>query len=439
MPYPSVLPGRTFRAPQPYSSRLLFDWVAADLSLVARTGQTGAFTRTSTQAGLILDVNGRPLNAPPNMPRFGTFSGLTGLLFEPGKSQLIENADCEADIVGWGANNASTLLRDNVVAFGGQWSCKITVANTPNSGVGLLTRAGARFAAVAGTGYTFSCWVYASGSAVGKNMILEVQWWNVTPAVISTSVSGNFPLVAGWQRLTFTAIAPVNTVTVWPFLDCGAAQGIFTVWADDPQLEAIQASTAPFYATAATQSLTAAVNTLDDSLIFPFPSVLGPMWAYAKYVDLGLGTGGGGGASRVFQLGATFQGGWLLLDGGGVNGIQGYYEPPGGASSSFVAYAYVVGNIVEAVVQVLNDGSCRTVAAVNGGNDVLGANGGVPTGGVLPFGNPGTGFVPAQLRFASGGSQFQPFAMVRCKVGGGLLPGIGAAGAGLKVALARAA
>lgn len=439
MPYPSVLPGRAFRAPTPYSSRLLFDWAAADLSLTARTGQVGTFSRASSQAGVIVDVNGRPLNAPPAMPRFGLFSGITGLLMEPSKTQIHENSDVESDATGYVGNNA-TVTRDQTVAFAGQWSLKVVTTNVSGSGFYSNRRDGTRMLVTVGTGYTYSVWIYGIGSAIGKTMTPNIEWWNAATAgaQVGSSTGSTFTIQAGWNLVTVTGVAPATTVAATATFYTNAIEGVFTFWADVPQFEPIQSSVSPFYYTSQTQTATGSFGTSDDAITFPFPTVLQPLWMYVKYVDLGIGVGGGGGASGVIQLGNAFQNGWVLIDGGGGN-IQGYYEPPGGTSTSQAAYTYVRGNIVEVVIQILLDGSTRTAFAVNGGNDVLAANGGVPSNGVLPFGNPGTQFNPALLRFARAASSFQPFAINRAKVGQGLLPGVSGNGSQLRVALARAA
>src|SRR5207253_427842 len=78
------------------------------------------------------------------------------LLEGPG-TNLIENADCEVDVVGWnGANGGETIVRDNTAAFSGAWSCKVTTQNVGGSGCWWSPRAGGRLAAAAATIYTVS-------------------------------------------------------------------------------------------------------------------------------------------------------------------------------------------------------------------------------------------------------------------------------------------
>lgn len=190
------------------------------------------------------------------------------LLSEGPRTNLIENGNSEADIVGWnGAAGTETLTRDNAQALCGGWACKVVTVNAVASGCWWNPRAGGRIAAAAATTYTLSVWIYGTGTAVGKTMLLAINWWNAVPAVISTSVTGAIAIAAGWNRYTFTATSPAGTISCQPLFYTSAAQGVFTFWADLATFTAAAfadqspgIATGAGQATRASEDLTAPVN-----------------------------------------------------------------------------------------------------------------------------------------------------------------------------------
>ncbi len=243
---PSVLPGRAYQRIDRVS-RCLVHWRAADLSLTPLTGQPATFTRT-TLAGSSQDTRGFLRRSVHSQPRFGYLDedgdGVyesPHLLLESGRTQLVENADLEADAVGWVAA-ASTIARDatGTRAPSGLASLKVTTTNATGSGVFVRKRDGTRMTAAATTMYTGSVWIYlpAGHPAIGKTIRLQYDWYNVTPALISSSQGTPVALVAGINRLQFTATSPAATVTVDLLVATDSAEGVFDFWVDCPQFEA---------------------------------------------------------------------------------------------------------------------------------------------------------------------------------------------------------
>lgn len=217
------------------------------------------------------------------------------LLLEAQRTTLIENSDCEADIVGWNVANLATLLRDNAQAFNGAWSCKVTAGNSTSSGPQWGPRAGGRFAAVAATVYTVSCWVYAPAASVGNTLAFNIQWWNNTPALISSVNGPSTPLVAGWQRLTWTAAAsPAGTVTAVPGLLFDANQNGSIIWMDVPQFEA-----SPFASSAIPTGAGAVTRNIETAQP---PWYIQPslgLWIYQRFIERGAAFSGYQGAFSV--------------------------------------------------------------------------------------------------------------------------------------------
>lgn len=240
---------------------------------------------------------------PANIPRLhwaidpisGTLRAY--LLAEGGATNLVENSDCEADVVGW-EQVASTLTRDSAFAFNGAWAAKVVTTNT-DSGFGITKRNAARMAATVGQGYTFSVWIYGTGTAVGKPCILYINWFN-GGAFLSNVSQATGGLLAGWNRYRVSGIAPASTTVAEPYFESQGAQGVFTFWADLPQFEATSANVA--LPTSAIVTGTAAVTRAGDDLRIPLPTT-GPFWIYSRHLELGSGIRAGSG------------GGWAIGDG----------------------------------------------------------------------------------------------------------------------------
>lgn len=187
-----------------------------------------------------------------------------GILFEGSRTNLIENGDYEADAVGSSASGGSTLVRDTTQFKRGAAALKITTANSSSSGAFIHNRAGTRIAATVGTAYTFSPWVYAPAASVGKTVKVRIEWWSSAPAFLSATEVIGIVLVAGWQRLSVSGVAPASTATADPFVGGDTAQGVWDMWIDLAQFEP------GAFASSAIPTGTAAVTRAADSLTVPF-------------------------------------------------------------------------------------------------------------------------------------------------------------------------
>jgi hypothetical protein len=242
---PSVLPGRAFQRVDRVS-RCLVHWRAADLTINPLTGQVASFARASL-AGSSQDQLGGLRKTVHSQPRFGFLDedadGIyesPHLLLERSRTQLPENADLETDSTGYVAS-AATLARDatGTRAPSGLASLKVTTTNAIGSGVFIRKRDGTRMAAAATTIYTGGVWIYlpAGHPAIGKTLKLQYDWYNSTPALISSSTSTARTLVAGINRISFNAGSPAATVTVDMLVATDVAEGVFDFWVDLPSFE----------------------------------------------------------------------------------------------------------------------------------------------------------------------------------------------------------
>jgi hypothetical protein len=296
---PSVLPGRAFQRVDRVS-RCLVHWRAGDLTINPLTGQVASFARASL-AGSSQDQLGGLRKTVHSQPRFGFLDedadGIyesPHLLLERSRTQLPENADLETDSTGYVAS-AATLARDatGTRALSGLASLKVTTTNAIGSGVFIRKRDGTRMAAAATTIYTGGVWIYlpAGHPAIGKTLKLQYDWYNVTPALISSSTSAAKVLVAGINRLTFTATSPAATVTVDMLVATDVAEGVFDFWIDLPSFEAGE------WATSALPSNTdvgGLVRSAEDFIIttaYNPPAIGQEMTIYAEFTPLWPRTG----------------------------------------------------------------------------------------------------------------------------------------------------
>lgn len=191
-------------------------------------------------ARIYLDRDGIYRDAAANIPRLHYPPGLVdqfgapigGLLAEHGRLNRIENGDYETDAVGSAATGGSSIARDATNVRHGSWALKVTTANAADSGVLYTKRDGSRMAATAARLHSKIVWVYAPAASVGKTLRLAFEWYDAGAGIISTSNGSNVALVAGWNRLIHTALAPALTVTVRTFIETNAAQGVFDFWVD---------------------------------------------------------------------------------------------------------------------------------------------------------------------------------------------------------------
>jgi hypothetical protein len=346
-------------------------------------GYQEAFTR----AGAAWAIGRNGLLAPyaTNDPRVewvtDPVSGLLQpyLLLEAAGTNLIENSDCEADIVGWGVVGASaTVTRDNAQAFNGAWSAKFVGNNNATEGVFLTTRAGARFAATAGTTYTQSFRIYAPTAAVGKQMQLRIEWWTATSGGSNISTSTlTVTLVAGWNNYILTATAPATTNAAVPTCYTPSAQGAaLTLWFDVPQFEA-----SPF-ATSVIPTGAGAVTRNVELLTLPWFTQLAQsqnLWFYQRFLERGTVSVS---PIRSFAIGNYPTGHVSFLTNGTSYGLN--HDETGPTTVTAVpAVTPAYGNVVELLGILFADGSVSARTAVNGGADVVAAR-----TAALAFGTP---------------------------------------------------
>lgn len=226
--------------------------------------------------------------------------GLRSSLFEGGRTNLIENGDAESDAVGIVLQNGATIARNQTNFRHGSWGVQVTTANLANSGVRWSKRDGANIAATAATTYVLQSWVYAPSASVGKTLQLRLRWKDVANAEISNSISSAVTLVAGWQRMTFSATAPANTTQVELLCETNAIEGIFDFWVD------LADFSVGAYAREPIPTNTAAVTQDADVLTWPWPWSVQDIFVYASvarppHADL---TGTVAGSRGIYRIGA---------------------------------------------------------------------------------------------------------------------------------------
>lgn len=140
---------------------------------------------------------------------------------------VLDNPDCAVDAPGWaGAWGTETIVADN----GYEYGCKVTTVNLGGSGHWQRLRNASRVPAAAGQTYTYTLWVFADADATGKSFVPGINWWNST-AYMSNSSGAAVTLARGWQRVSFTAMAPAGTASSQPIFTTTSAQGVFNYWA----------------------------------------------------------------------------------------------------------------------------------------------------------------------------------------------------------------
>lgn len=190
------------------------------------------------------------------------------ILLEGGRTNIVENATFEADIVGV-ATQSATAAQDGTHAFHGTQAVKCTTTNVAYSGLRLQTRAGSRLPVTAGTTYTLSGWLYVDAANAGKHMKVGLDWWDATTQIGAGSTA-SLVLVAGWQRLIFTGAAPTGAVGAYAMFRDDTAEGSWDFWLDLPQLEAAAFASSPV------PSATAALVRQADTLTYTVPIIPDP-------------------------------------------------------------------------------------------------------------------------------------------------------------------
>lgn len=234
---------------------------------------TEVFARAdATKCATYLDRDGTMRMASANVPRIH-YTGLLnaqgepicGPLVENLSQNLIENGNFEADAVGTSAFGGAAIARDLTQARLGVASLKVTTAAGVNTGYYIRNRAGTRMAVAASTTYTATCWVFATGGAIGKQPCLGIEWWNGTPAVSRTDFGPTPALVAGWNLMTATFQSPADAVTAQCFFENVTNQGVVDYWVDLHQFEL------GFFSTSSIPTGTGALTRQEDDLRLPLP------------------------------------------------------------------------------------------------------------------------------------------------------------------------
>ena len=367
------------------------------VATIARSGAVGPF----------VGINGLAANAIANVLRDRHYPGTPGLAL-PGwaprtalieaaaRTNLIENSDYEVDFVGTTANSGGTLARDQAHVFSGAWALKMTHANNNGDGFVWKKRDTTRMAAAAATAHTVSVWVFADSTAVGKNYNLNVDWWNATPALISTSTGPAVTLVAGWQRFTFTATSPAGTVTATPYFVLVGAQGVFSVWIDVPQFEASA------FATSAIPTGTGAVTRNAETFSWPYAYAPQSIFILPEFIELGSAPlNDGSGPLRLGQGAGAF----TRFDNFGAN-YRFQHNNGSAAVVSTAAGVPAIGQDVQLLGMIYPDGSVREKQSINGAAET--------DGGRSAANGFATAWVPQQLDLSYLG-MFE--GLIRIKIG----------------------
>lgn len=358
----------------------------------SRSGAVGPFVGVAGLAGNAL-ANVLRDSHYPLLPQG---AAIRTTLLEAGGTNLIENGDYEADVVGVTVQDANTVVRDNANVFSGSWAAKCTYNGTlANSGFIFTPRAGGRTTVVAGTTYTFSAWVFASSAAafnsVGRPWELQFEWYNAGGGVISNPVSPVVNLVAGWQRLTFTATAPALTTTALFYLTVNGTPVSNVIWIDDVQVEASLFATSAIPTGVGTGTRNADVFKYATSIRNQGLAV------YARWVELGTFAGtttryiwgidkdGAGAAPRLA----------LINESGTAPRV--YYSPDGDVTSRRATGNIVpaLNDDVEVLVQLRADGAVNLSEVVNGGAEFSAGFSAADFLSVTPFGFIGLGVDPS--------------------------------------------
>ncbi len=235
----------------------------------------------------LLDALGNPLHGPR---------------FEGTRTNLIENGDCESDVVGW-VTISATVVRSNAYPSFGSWAADITTTNVASSGVQWTKRDTTRILVSPTTVYTVSAWLRKPAGGANVTLQFTIDWYTGAGAFISTSTGPAFTLISDGtrQRFAFTASAPGTAATAVPGVLTNVAQGVFDFWADIPQFEqgTFQSSAIPTLTGAVTRaadSLTVLFNWGSSRDITALARIARPVWAEAVGT-LGINP-------TIYQLGA---------------------------------------------------------------------------------------------------------------------------------------
>jgi hypothetical protein len=390
---------------------LLLDWRATDLSLNARTGQLGPYTRAST--GTVVDANGVVCSVANNVPRFGYSNGLFGLLLEGARTNSwpysndaanwagsFVNATASLAAVGPDgvANSASSVLEGS--ANSSHLLSRTLVAVTANmtQSVALFLKANGRTQC--------ELTVYDTGTTADAfGVIVDLVQGTVTVnnrGVGVLSLSRIVPYgTNGWYRIEISGKAN-TTATAFTaevvFRSNGArsyvgdtTKGFYWFGAQHEKDSAFPSSYIP--------TTTVAVTRAADALSFAFNALPQVMTVYAKYLTVGAGAVQG----FVWAIAATaFGTPYLGLYEIGTS-LVGRYDVASVDYESSSVLSPTSGATVEGLTTLSSTSVITQSGALNGGATVTGS----PTTGptlpgswgsspILTIGNyiPGAGGLP---------------------------------------------
>lgn len=356
---------------------------------------TDPIVGTSTRAGTAwqLGKSGVYAAAATDVLRDRDYeAGVRGTRYDRAATNLIENGDYESDAVGSLAN-VSTVVRSTAFARSGAASLKVTTQNSSSSGAFIHNRAGTRIAATVGLDYVLSGWIYVPAASVGKTIKVRIEWWSSAPAFLSASEVTGIALVAGWQRVSATGLAPASTATADCFIGGDTAQGVWDFYIDVAQFETGKRPTS------AIPTNTAAVTRPTDSgTTWPFAWPAQALLVLVDYTDFGIGAGAGGGVSVIAQLGNVFQAGWFLVD-VGAGGLVVFHEPLGQAKSMAIAAVPAYKDRVRVLGLLYPDGSVQGVRSINGAADVSSGRSAATADPIFTAWNPQTVYVARPANF----------------------------------------
>lgn len=166
-----------------------------DGSLNSHKGLTPTFTRASVaylEDGTKVET-GQPRFEPGKFGR--------GVLVEEGTTNLLADGSFETGTAGFGGYDQSTVTRSTEQAFDGAYSLKV-VAGTGANGI---VKGNFDANTVKGKTITFSIWVKAVGSAIGKTIFGHI-YDEVIYGVNGTTIT----LDGTWQRISVTHTLPAS-------------------------------------------------------------------------------------------------------------------------------------------------------------------------------------------------------------------------------------
>lgn len=405
-------------------SRALFSWLARDGSIHPRTGQLPSFTRASVARAP--DAHGRGYLAPHSAPRWEAVDldgdGIresAGLLLERG---AIGNLITEPENFGaWTVDGTPVLNAGFSDPFGGVAAYNLgddsaaaaeSIRRSFTLG-GDSAVAASLFLRQDGSAQLMECGLWDSTAVLWRHLV-RVQWGGAAPSVPSLSTvlgSGQlFPVQrwathnGGWWRIMFHApgliAANLNYFYLYPAGTTVA--NIASVFAFGAQVEGAYFPT----------SYQGTVLRSVDALTYPIAFAPQALTYYLRYVERG--SRHESAEARLLDIGNSGPGTNSLLLGDIANNARVAYNN-GGSVSSTLANTHAIGDLVELVGTLTDDGRVQVFRTVNGGALEVGALSSPAPGGMLTAWNSNT----LSLQGVTGGAR-----SAVCLLDAKVLPGV---------------